>query len=272
STPIESNKPLIKDEEAEDVDVHLYRSLIGSLMYLITSRPNITFAVCDCARFQVTPKTSHLHVVKRIFKYLKGQPKLGLWYPKDPPFDLEAYSDSDYAGACLDKKSTTRAKDGRCFVDTSEVTTGNTLLSTAGLTTVGQSTMASAIICLANNQKFNFLKYIFDNMVKSFEGGIKFYLFLRFLQVFLVNQIEGMTRHKEMVVTPPFETIMVQAATDMGDTPVETHQPPIVDQPSTSRPQKKQKPRKKQRKEAEEDVSKHFTVVYNLPLAFFDES
>ncbi|GJW85729.1 hypothetical protein Tco_0158874 [Tanacetum coccineum] len=64
------------------------------------------FAVCACARFQVTPKTSHLNAVKRIFRYLKGQPKLGLWYPKDSPFDLEAFSDSDYAGASLDRKST----------------------------------------------------------------------------------------------------------------------------------------------------------------------
>ncbi|GJW90917.1 hypothetical protein Tco_0168470, partial [Tanacetum coccineum] len=67
------------------------------------------FAVCACARFQVTPKVSHLPVVKRIFRYLKGQPKLGLWYPRDSPFDLEAFSDSDYAGASLDRKSTTGA-------------------------------------------------------------------------------------------------------------------------------------------------------------------
>ncbi|GJZ52916.1 putative ribonuclease H-like domain-containing protein [Tanacetum coccineum] len=107
STLMEPNKALIKDEEAEDVDVHLYRSMIGSLMYLTASRPDITFAVCACARFQVTPKTSHLHAVKRIFRYLKGQPKLGLWYPRDSPFDLEAFSDSDYAGASLDRKSTT---------------------------------------------------------------------------------------------------------------------------------------------------------------------
>ncbi|GKE72396.1 putative ribonuclease H-like domain-containing protein, partial [Tanacetum coccineum] len=71
------------------------------------SRPDIMFAVCACARFQVTPKTSHLHAVKRIFRYLKGQPKLGLWYPRDSPFDLEAFSDSDYAGASLNRKSTT---------------------------------------------------------------------------------------------------------------------------------------------------------------------
>ncbi|GJT97782.1 ribonuclease H-like domain-containing protein [Tanacetum coccineum] len=67
STPMETNKALLKDEEAADVDVHLYRSMIGSLMYLTASRPDIMFVVCACARFQVTPKTSHLHVVKRIF-------------------------------------------------------------------------------------------------------------------------------------------------------------------------------------------------------------
>ncbi|GJU17054.1 putative ribonuclease H-like domain-containing protein [Tanacetum coccineum] len=78
STPMEPNKALVKDEEANSVDVHLYRSMIRSLMYLTTSRPDITFAICACVRFQVTPKMSHLHVVKRIFRYLKGQPKLGL--------------------------------------------------------------------------------------------------------------------------------------------------------------------------------------------------
>ncbi|GJV95762.1 putative ribonuclease H-like domain-containing protein [Tanacetum coccineum] len=107
STPIETQKPLVKDEEASDVDVHLYRSMIGSLMYLTASRPDIMFAVCACSRFQVTPKTSHLSAVKRIFRYLKGKPKLGLWYPRVSSFDLEAYSDSDYAGANFDRKSTT---------------------------------------------------------------------------------------------------------------------------------------------------------------------
>nr|GEU69500.1 uncharacterized mitochondrial protein AtMg00810-like [Tanacetum cinerariifolium] len=78
-TPMETSKPLMKDENAEDVDVHLFRLIIGSLMYLTSSRPDIMFVVCACARLQVTPKVLHLHVMKRIFKYLKGQPKLGLW-------------------------------------------------------------------------------------------------------------------------------------------------------------------------------------------------
>ncbi|GJR09263.1 hypothetical protein Tco_0791915 [Tanacetum coccineum] len=81
--------------------------MIGSLTYLTASRPDIMFAVCAYARFQVTPKVSHLYAVKRIFRYLKGQSKLGLWYPRDSPFDLEAFYDSDYAGANLEGKSTT---------------------------------------------------------------------------------------------------------------------------------------------------------------------
>ncbi|GJV76609.1 putative ribonuclease H-like domain-containing protein [Tanacetum coccineum] len=86
STPMETHKSLLKDAN------------------------DIMFTVCVCARFQVNPKVSHLHAVKRIFRYLKGQPKLGLWYPKDSPFDLVAYIDSDYVGASLDRKSTTGAE------------------------------------------------------------------------------------------------------------------------------------------------------------------
>ncbi|GJT74728.1 putative ribonuclease H-like domain-containing protein [Tanacetum coccineum] len=107
STPTDLEKPLVQDRDADDVDEHLYRSMIGSLMYLTASRPDIMFAVCACARFQVSPKTSHLLAVKRIFRYLKGKPSLGLWYSKDSPLELIAYTDSDYAGATLDRKSTT---------------------------------------------------------------------------------------------------------------------------------------------------------------------
>nr|GEV94756.1 hypothetical protein [Tanacetum cinerariifolium] len=107
STSIDTEKPLLKDPDGEGVDVHTYRSMIRSLMYLTSSRPDIMFAFFACACFQVTPKVSHLHAVKRIFRYLKDKPQLGLWYPKDSPFNLVTYSDSDYAGASLDRKSTT---------------------------------------------------------------------------------------------------------------------------------------------------------------------
>ncbi|GKB46356.1 uncharacterized mitochondrial protein-like protein [Tanacetum coccineum] len=107
STLVDLEKPLVKDGDADDVDVHLYRSMIGSLMYLTASRPDIMFAVCACARFQVTPKTSHLLAVKRIFRYLKGKPTLDLWNSKDFPFEIDSYTNSDYAGATQDRKSTT---------------------------------------------------------------------------------------------------------------------------------------------------------------------
>ncbi|GJZ40209.1 putative ribonuclease H-like domain-containing protein [Tanacetum coccineum] len=127
STPMETHKPLLKDTDGEDVDEHLYRSMIESLMYLTSSRPNIMFAVCAYAIFQVNPKVSYLHDMKRIFRYLKGQPKLGLWYSKDSPFDLVAFIDSDYAGASLDRKSTTGA--ARYEI---EVKTGNSRVNAVG--------------------------------------------------------------------------------------------------------------------------------------------
>nr|GEW82789.1 hypothetical protein [Tanacetum cinerariifolium] len=107
---IGQENPWGKDRPGKDVELYLYRSMIGSLMYLTASRPDIMFDVCACAcaRHQVTPKEFHLHEVKRIFRYLKGHPKLGLWYPKESPFYLVAYSDSDYGGAAQDRKSTTR--------------------------------------------------------------------------------------------------------------------------------------------------------------------
>nr|GEU66858.1 uncharacterized mitochondrial protein AtMg00810-like [Tanacetum cinerariifolium] len=146
STPIETKKPLVKDEEAADVDVHLYRSMIGSLMYLTASRLDIMYEVCACYRFQVTPKTSHLQVVKRIFRYLKGQPKLDLWYPSESAFDLEANSDSDYAGANLDRKSTTRGCQFLCMRLISWQCKKQTIIAT--LTTEAEY-VAAAICTLA---------------------------------------------------------------------------------------------------------------------------
>nr|GEZ32327.1 putative reverse transcriptase, RNA-dependent DNA polymerase [Tanacetum cinerariifolium] len=99
NTLMDKENPWGKDGPGKDVELNLYRSMIGSLMYLTASRPYIMFVVCACARHQVTPKECHLHAVKRIFRYLKGHPKLGLWYPKESPFDLVAYSDNDYGGA-----------------------------------------------------------------------------------------------------------------------------------------------------------------------------
>ncbi|GJX78803.1 hypothetical protein Tco_0326952 [Tanacetum coccineum] len=199
------------------------------------------------------PKVSHLHAVKRIFRYLKGQPKLGLWYPKDSPFDLVAYSDSDYAGASLDKKSTTGDRNKIVITKSTvrrdlqlEDAEGVDCLSNATifeqLTLIGyeklsqkltfykaffypqwkflihtvlqclsakttawnefSSTMASAIICLAANQKFNFSKYIFKSMVKNLDNAGKFLMYPRFVQVFVNQQLEGMPTHKRIYIAP----------------------------------------------------------------------
>jgi hypothetical protein len=107
-TPIPVNHQLgtvqVNDPE---VDPTLYRAMIGSLMYLTASRPDIMFAVCVCARYQSCPKESHMKAVKRILRYLKGQPVLGLWYPSGGDFDFLAYTDSDFGGCNYDRKSTT---------------------------------------------------------------------------------------------------------------------------------------------------------------------
>ncbi|GJU32718.1 hypothetical protein Tco_1176307 [Tanacetum coccineum] len=140
------------------------------------------------------------------------------------------------------------------------------------------STMASAIICLATNQKFNFSKYIFESMVKNLENvSGKFLMYPRFVQVFLEKQLEGMSNHKRIYVTPShtkkifrnmrrvgkgfsgretplFPTMMVQAQEEMGEgsaNPTDPHHTPTIIQPSTSQPQKKQKPRKPKRKDTE---------------------
>ncbi|GKA48031.1 putative ribonuclease H-like domain-containing protein, partial [Tanacetum coccineum] len=435
-TPMETQKLLLKDKDGEEVDVHLYRSMIGSLMYLTSSRPDIMFAVCACARYQVNPKVSHLHAVKRIFRYLKGQPKLGLWYLKDSFFDLVAYTDSDYAGASLDRKSkiggcqflesiliswqckkqtvvensTTEAKyvaassccgqvlwirnqllnygdcnekkliqmvklhtdknvadlltkafdvktingevqlqalvDGKKIIITKtsvrrdlqlndeegtnclpklilkkhtrthsslpdlnhswrgflgigvEKSSQNltfyeaffsprwkflihTILQCLSAKTTAwnefSSTMASAIICLAANQKFNFSKYIFESMVKNLDNVGKFLMYPRFVQVFLEKQLKGMQSHKKIYVTPShtkkifrnmrrvgksfsgretplFPTMMVQAQQEQGEgsvMPTDPQHTPTIIQPSTSQPQLKQRSRRPKRKDTE---------------------
>ncbi|GKB83615.1 retrovirus-related pol polyprotein from transposon TNT 1-94, partial [Tanacetum coccineum] len=97
---------LTKDDEADSVDSSKYQGMIGSLLYLTASRPDIMFSVCLCARFQENPKTTHLEAVKRIFRYIRGTSHLGLWYPKGTGIETVVYADSDHAGDCVDCKST----------------------------------------------------------------------------------------------------------------------------------------------------------------------
>ena len=97
---------LDQDDPGKCVDITSYRGMISSLPYLIASKPDIMFSTCLCAIFQANPKETHLIAVKRIFRYLKGTPYLGIWYPKGTGFDLVGYIGSDFAGFRIDRNST----------------------------------------------------------------------------------------------------------------------------------------------------------------------
>nr|GEV81370.1 ribonuclease H-like domain-containing protein [Tanacetum cinerariifolium] len=285
STPMDTLKPLLKDKDGEEIDVHMYRFMIGSLMYLTSFRPDIMFTVC-------------------------------LWYPKDSPFDLVAYTDSDYARASLDRKST--ARDGNKVVINEAFirrdlklndAKGTSCLSNAvifeELARMGyekpskkltfykaffspqwkffihtiiqclsakttswnefSSTMASAIICLANNQKFNFSKYILDNLKKNLEADVPFYMFLRFIQVFVNHQLGDMSHHKGIYVNPSL-TKKVFANMKRVGTGFSGAVTPLFDTMM-----RKHKPRRKERKETEVSSIKihtegHVPTTSNDPL------
>ena len=106
TTPMPAKHHLAPDDNGKEFDQKVYRSIIGSLLYLCASRPDIMLSVCMCARFQAAPKESHHLAVKRILRYLAHTPTLGLWYPKGSEFDLVGFSDADYAGDKVDRKST----------------------------------------------------------------------------------------------------------------------------------------------------------------------
>jgi hypothetical protein len=105
-TPMGTNGHLNLDTGGKSIDQKVYRSMIGSLLYLCASRPDIMLFVCMCARFEANPKEVHLRAVKRILRYLVHTPKFGLWYPKGSTFDLIGYSDADWAGCEIDRNST----------------------------------------------------------------------------------------------------------------------------------------------------------------------
>ncbi|GJT08802.1 putative ribonuclease H-like domain-containing protein [Tanacetum coccineum] len=233
SKPMETQKPLIKDEDGKEVDVHMYRSMIGSLMYLTSSRPDIMFAVCACARYQVNPKVSHLHAMKRISRYLKGQPKLGLWYPKDSLFDLVTYTDSDYAGASLDRKSTTRGCQFlRCR-----------LISWQCKKQIVVANSTTEVECVAASSCCG--------QAKTINGKVQLHALVNGKKIIVTES----TVRRDLKLEDAedlFPTMLVQ--NQMGECsamPTDPHHTPTITQPSTYQPQKTQKPRKPKRKETQ---------------------
>ncbi|KAK4370748.1 hypothetical protein RND71_010223 [Anisodus tanguticus] len=105
-TTLGSSQKVCKDNVGENVDPPLYRSMIGSLLYLTASRPDIMFSVCVCAHFQAFPKMSHLNIVKRIIRYVAGTYELGIWYSKDTNPNLIGFYDSCWAGDVDDRNNT----------------------------------------------------------------------------------------------------------------------------------------------------------------------
>ncbi|XP_059638597.1 secreted RxLR effector protein 161-like [Cornus florida] len=135
---------LNKDEKGKEVDIKKYRGMIGSLLYLTTSRPDIMFSVCLCARFQSCPKESHLNAVKRIFKYLNGTINLGLWYPRHTSFELVGFTDADFADCKVNRKSTS----GAChFIGQSLVSWSCKKQNSVALSTVEAEYVAAGSCC-----------------------------------------------------------------------------------------------------------------------------
>nr|GEU90783.1 retrovirus-related Pol polyprotein from transposon TNT 1-94 [Tanacetum cinerariifolium] len=108
-TPIVEKSKLDEDKEGKAVDPSYYHGMIGTLLYLTASRPDLQFAICMCARYQARPTEKHVHAVKRIFRYLCGTVNWGLWYPKDSSVALTAFTDADHAGCQDSRRSTSRS-------------------------------------------------------------------------------------------------------------------------------------------------------------------
>jgi hypothetical protein len=132
-TPMGTNVHLDLDTGGKSIDQKVYRSMIGSLLYLCASRPDIMLSVCMCARFQADPKEDHLTAVKRILRYLVYTPKFGLWYPRGSTFYLIGYSDADWAGCKINRKSTSGTCQflGRSLVSWASKKQNSIALSTA---------------------------------------------------------------------------------------------------------------------------------------------
>ncbi|KAJ1686716.1 hypothetical protein LUZ63_018106 [Rhynchospora breviuscula] len=143
-TPMGKSANIDADEKGKPMDITLYRGIIGSLLYLTASRPDIMYAVCLCARYQANPKDSHHKTVKRNLRYVKGTQSLGLWYGKQTDLDLVGYTDADFAGDRMDRKSTS----GTCqFLGGSLVSWSSRKQTSVALSTAEAEYVAAGSCC-----------------------------------------------------------------------------------------------------------------------------
>ena len=163
-TPMSPSIKLDLDESGKKVEATLFRGMIGSLLYLTASRPDIMFSVCMCARFQSNPKESHLVAVKRILRYLKGTSNLGLWYPRSDSCYLYGYTDADYAGSRTDRKSTSGACHflGHCLVSWHSKKQNSVALSTAEAEYVAAGSCCAQLLWM--KQQLSDFGLIFDHI------------------------------------------------------------------------------------------------------------
>nr|GEV15438.1 copia protein [Tanacetum cinerariifolium] len=254
STPIKTEKPLHKDPDGKDVDVHIYRSIIGSLMYLISSRLDIMFAVCACARFQVTLKESHLHAGVNTPRCDEDSIEL-----KELMVFMYQFDEKDGIGVTTVKNVNADVQlhaliDGKKVVVLEVIIRTDLHLDDDDWVECAKRiawnefccSMASVVICLAIGRNFNFSKYIFDSMVRNVDSPSKFLMYPRFLQVVMDHQVDDMTTHNTRSTSPaltqkvapaPPSTTSAPSPPDLQNpTPTPPHTPhdtPLQDQPLT---------------------------------------
>ncbi|RVW67597.1 Retrovirus-related Pol polyprotein from transposon RE1 [Vitis vinifera] len=168
-TPMSSSIKLDMDEKGKPVNSTMYRGMIGSLLYLTASRLDIMYSVCLCARFQSCPKESHLSAVKRILRYLKGTMDIGLWYPKGDNFELIGYSDADFAGCKVERKSTSDTCHflGHSLVSWHSNNQNSVALSTAEAEYIAVGLCCAQILWMKQTLGFNFWECFFSAPLSS---------------------------------------------------------------------------------------------------------
>ncbi|GJX99024.1 retrovirus-related pol polyprotein from transposon TNT 1-94 [Tanacetum coccineum] len=213
-TPMVETSKLDEDLQGKQVDATLYRGMIGSLMYLTSSRPDLVYAVCLCARYQAKPTEKHLNAVKRIFRYLKGTINMGLWYSKDTGMSLTEYSDADHTG-CQD---TRRSKSGSAqLLGDKLVSWSSKKQKSTAISNSSNCDNKSAIALCCNNVQHSRAKHIdvrYHFIKEQVENGIVELYFVRMkFQLadifskplprerfnFLIEKLDMIFRHIELV-------------------------------------------------------------------------